>query len=323
MEIRQLAAFHAVVTNGTVTRAAGALNYVQSSVTAQVQALETDLAVPLFDRTGRGLVLTDAGRRLMPYAEQVLATLAEAREAVSGGGPPRGVIRISAPESLCTYRLPELLLRCREQHPAITLVFQPETSTRMLEEVRAGRIDVAFLIDERRSAAGLTIEPLAREHLAVVAAPDHPLAARRGVTVEEVGQQTMLLTETGCSYRRVFLERLTATSVRPDQLLEFGSVEAIKQCVRAGMGITVLPRYAVSAELAAGSLVDLGWPTAGAEVAGGRVDDTAPDVVTQMAWQAVRWVSPALEAVMRLAREVIGPETGLGTVGRRAAGAGA
>lgn len=298
MELRQLAAFRAVATSGSVTRAAATLNYVQSSVTAQVQALETDLGVPLFDRPGRRVVLTEAGRRLLPYAERLLETVTEAREAVTGGGPPSGTIRISAPESLCTYRLPALLLRCRERYPEIDLVFQPGVSARLLDEVRGGAIDLAFLLDEPRSAPSVEVESLACERLVVVAVPGDPLVERGVVTLDDLGRQPMLLTETGCSYRLLFLRHLAEAGIRPAQLLEFGSVEAIKQCVLAGMGITVLPAFVVAAELADGRLAEVAWP--------------GPDLTMtmQMAWHGGRWLSPALDSVLRLARAMLAPDTG-------------
>src|SRR4051794_12258342 len=115
MELRQLAAFDAVVRTGSVTRAAVELNYVQSSVTAQIQALEADLGVRLFDRIGRRLALTEAGRHLAPIAQRMLALMDEAREAVVQPASPRGTVTISAPESVCTYRLPALMQRCRAE----------------------------------------------------------------------------------------------------------------------------------------------------------------------------------------------------------------
>lgn len=125
MEIGQLAAFRAVARTGSVTRAAGQLHSVQSSVTTQIQALEAELGVPLFDRPGRRIVLTDAGRRLLPYAERVLDTVAEAREMITSSAKPRGTVRLSGPESLCGYQLPTVLQRCRQEYPEIRLVFQP------------------------------------------------------------------------------------------------------------------------------------------------------------------------------------------------------
>ena len=117
MEHRQLRTFRAVARELSFTRAAEELGYVQSSVTAQVKALEAELGVPLFDRLGRRVVLTDAGRALQGYAGMILDLHEEARAAVAGehDGAPTGSLTVSAPETLCTYRLPRLLRRFGER----------------------------------------------------------------------------------------------------------------------------------------------------------------------------------------------------------------
>ncbi|HYN90021.1 MAG TPA: substrate-binding domain-containing protein, partial [Ardenticatenaceae bacterium] len=105
----------------------------------------------------------------------------------------------------------------------------------------------------------------------------------------------LLLTEQGCNYRSLFERALNAAGVYPSTTLEFGSVEAIKQCVMAGMGITVLPAVAVAAEVAQGRLVALPWA------------DRPLDMVTQMLWHKDKWLSPALGAFLDLTREMLQP----------------
>jgi DNA-binding transcriptional LysR family regulator len=106
MELRQLATFRMVAETLSFSRTAQALNYVQSSVTAQMQGLEEELGVRLCDRLGKRVALTDAGTRLLPYAEKLLSLSEEARCAVVGGDIPMGTLTITAPESICTYCLP-------------------------------------------------------------------------------------------------------------------------------------------------------------------------------------------------------------------------
>src|SRR2546421_3651462 len=105
MDLRQLNTFRLVATTLSFTRAAAALSYAQSSVTAQIQSLEDELGVQLFDRLGRRVALTDAGLRLLRYADRLLDLAEEARAAVADGGDPLGSLCISAPETLCIYRL--------------------------------------------------------------------------------------------------------------------------------------------------------------------------------------------------------------------------
>jgi DNA-binding transcriptional LysR family regulator len=292
MELRQLAAFDAVVRTGSVTRAAIDLNYVQSSVTAQIQALEADLGVQLFDRIGRRLALTEAGRQLAPIAQRMLALMNEARDAVTQSAAPRGTVTISAPESVCTYRLPALMQRCRDDFPHIRLVFRPLPSPDLIPSVRGGQVDIAFVLDEPRRIAGLCVEPLITESLAVVTAPGHRLIAYGGVSPHDLTDETMLLTEAGCTYRSRFLALLNDAGVYPHTLFEFGSVEAIKQCTLAGMGVAVLPEMTVTREMADGRLVPLPW------------QGPALTMATQLVWHGARWLSPAIRTVIALARDI-------------------
>ncbi len=292
MELRELAAFRAVATTGSVTKAAGLLNYVQSSVTTQVQALEADLGMALFDRVGRRLVLNDAGKRLLPYAEQILGLITEARGTLAADGAEvRGTISIGAPESLCTYRLPRVLQACRAQFPAIQLVFRPLASDELRRAVSTGALDVASLLDEPTQARGLVVEHLVDEPIVVLAAPDHPLARRSAVAPGDLKGEAILLTEAGCTYRNLFLRILGNAGVYPPTVLEFGSLEAIKQCIIAGMGLSVLPELAVMTELAAGRLARLRW--VGPEMA----------MATQLVWHPDRREAPALREFLGLARE--------------------
>src|SRR5437667_9141173 len=119
MELRQLTTFRMVATTLSFSRAAQILNYVQSSVTTQIQVLEEELGVRLFDRLGKRVALTDAGKRFLPYAEKILSLSEEARQAVADEEVPTGSLTISASETLCTYRLPALLRQFHDRFPQV------------------------------------------------------------------------------------------------------------------------------------------------------------------------------------------------------------
>jgi DNA-binding transcriptional LysR family regulator len=303
MDLRQLATFRMVATTLSFTRAAAALNYVQSSVTAQIQALEEELGVPLFDRLGKRVVLTEAGKRLLWYAEKLLILAEEARTAVTGNAEIVGTLAISAPETLCTYRLPALLGQMRERFPGVRLMFRPLPVSELRRGVVEGAIDVAFLLDVPVQAAGLAIEPLIYEPLVLIAPANHRLACAGAVYPADLDGEPVLLTEAGCSYRRLFERSLSRTGVYPASTLEFGSVEAIKQCVIAGMGVSVLPAIVAAAEIAQERLVALNWTEPGF------------GVVTQMAWHRDKWQSPPLAAFLALSRELLGTSPAAGLAG--------
>ena len=292
IELRHLATFRAVAAARSFTRAAVTLGYAQSSVTAHIQTLEAELGATLFDRVGKQIALTAAGQRFLVYATQLLQLAEEARAVVSGSDEPLGAVTISAPESLCTYRLPRLLQVFRERFPQARVVFRPSRVASLCRRVREGEIDVAFVLDEPLQAAGLAAEPLVREPIALVAPPSHRLAAATAHPAD-LAEESLLLTEADCAYRLLFERILAAAGVTPRDTVEFSSVEAIKQCVAAGMGLAVLPAVATERERAQGQLVALGW--AGPPL----------EVVTQMVWHTKKWQSPALRAFLQLARELL------------------
>jgi DNA-binding transcriptional LysR family regulator len=291
MELRHLATFRTIAETGSFTRAAEHLGYVQSNVTAHIQALESELCVVLFDRLGRRVRLTLAGRRLLDYAERILTLADEAHAAVNE--EVAGEVLISASETLCVYRLPALLRMARSELPQVRVIFRPLPSATLRKQVWAGEIDVAFTLEPPRQTQGLHAESLAREEILLVAPSDYPLASAPAVLPGDLIRVPMLLTEAGCSYRVSFEQALEAAGATPRETLEFGSVEAIKQCVIAGMGVAVLPAVTVARELAQGELVALSW--AGPSLT----------MTTQLIWHAKRWCGPTLTAFLALARQVL------------------
>jgi len=302
MELRQLATFRTVAEQLSFTRAAEVLSYAQSSVTAQIQALEEEMGVPLFERLGKRVLLTGPGQRLLTYAEQLLRLAEEARSTVPDGPEPAGTLTIGAPESLCTYRLPPVLRQFRIRYPRVQLIFRPGICVEMRRAVVQGSLDVAFLMEETLAHGELTGRPLQPEPMLVLTHPEHPLAQRSRVTATDLEGEPVLLTEAGCPYRALFEGALAEVGVHPVTSLEFGSVEAIKQCVIAGLGLAILPAMAVAAEVAQGRLAALPW--------------AGPDftLITQVVWHHDKWLSPALRAFLDVTWEELAPGRASGAV---------
>jgi DNA-binding transcriptional LysR family regulator len=305
MELRQVQTFRAVAEELSFSRAAAKLGYVQSSVSAQVGALEQELGVPLFDRLGRRIKLTDAGKVMLSHSRKLLALAEETKGAVVdagvGSGEVTGALTVSAPETLITYRLPKLLALFHERHPKVRLSVRPSAIGRLLGSVRKavedGTVDVAFVLDEPRDErvrlADLAVEILAEEDITVIAPASHALANSSIVLPQDLHGETVLLPEapeSGCAYRGQFERQLGSARVMPAETMEFQSIEAVKQCVAAGMGVSVLPNVTVGAELKAGKLAALYW-------------EEPFEVLTQMSWNKGRWESPALQAFLEVSRE--------------------
>lgn len=286
LDNRHLRTFQSVAGELSFTRAAVALGYVQSSVTAQIQALERDLGVRLFERLGRRVTLTDAGQRLLGYADQILALNTEARASVNGDAMQSRLV-IGAPDSLCAYRLPAVVRALRQDFPQVQVVFRPTRSCRDARQaVIQGQVDAAMMLDDEVDDRRLTTTLLAPEPLGVLVAPDHPLAALQQVDLQTLRGWPAVLTEAGCGYRTLFDRRLHAAGVPLGTVIEFASLEAIKECVKAGMGVTILPLVAARRELRDRELVVLPWC------------DTPLQITTQIVHHPDKWIGPVLRAFL-------------------------
>src|SRR5664279_98355 len=138
MDLRQLKTFQTVAATASFTRAAERLDYAQSSVTAQVRALEDEFGVRLFDRLGRRVALTEAGARLLDYADRMLSLAEEAHLAVADLSEPSGQLIIAAPETLSSYRLPPLLKQFRAQFPRVRLILRSLSVSEALAHLSEG-----------------------------------------------------------------------------------------------------------------------------------------------------------------------------------------
>ncbi|WP_151736359.1 LysR family transcriptional regulator ['Paenibacillus yunnanensis' Narsing Rao et al. 2020] len=291
MESRHLFTFLAVVEAGSFTRAAQRLDYAQSSITAQIQALETELGQPLFDRIGKRILLTDAGRRLLPYAQEISRMHDLAQQALHPEAELAGSLRIGAPESLAAFRLPGIIQEFRGRYPAVQITLKPGVCWELADSVRSGELDVAFLLQPETEYKDLTTTTLIHEAMALVAQLNHPLCLLPEIEPRHLMNETILHTETGCTYRTLFEQYLHQHGVFPDPKLEFWSIEAIKQCVISGLGISFLPLITVRKELEEGRLARLNW------------NHNMQRVATQTAVYHKKWISPALEEFLNLVQK--------------------
>ncbi|ANE48171.1 LysR family transcriptional regulator [Paenibacillus swuensis] len=295
MELKQLHTFRMAAQTLNFSRTAEDLNYAQSSVTSHIQALEAELKVPLFERIGKRLRLTEAGTKFQVYADQILMLAEEAKSVVQGGEEPGGILVIGAAESLCTYRLPRILTKFKESYPKVQLRFYPVNSDPGVRPLLAnGTLDAAFILDRLWTSDTLLIEPLIEEPVSVIAHPSHPLAGKVAVLAADLTQESLLLTNEGCSYRSIFEDSLTSVGVVPVSLNEFTSLEAIKQCVISNMGIGVLPTMSVLQDLEQGKVRELQWK--GCDF----------PVLTQIVTHKDKWLSPALAAFIQMAKDEYG-----------------
>lgn len=293
MEIRQLRTFKSVATLLSFHKTAKNLNYAQSSISVQIQALEEELGVKLFDRLGKRILLTEAGERLLQYAHKVLDITEEIRTEITQTKEPQGSLTIRIPESLGVHRLPPVIREFHRRYPQVLLNFTVCAQEELQKDLRKGITDLAFLYADSIQASDLGFEVLGFESLVLVASPKHPLASHKILYTKDLEKETLLFSRVDCSYRKVWERILAEKGIQSKKTLIFHSVETLKRCAHQGVGITLLPEMAVKEEIAQKKLVVLPWEEGKLETA------------FMMIWYQERWLSPSLKAFMKITKETL------------------
>ena len=237
MDLNALTTFAAVARAGAITAAARELNTVQSNVTGRIRALEDDVGLPLFDRHSRGMALTDAGRRLLPYAERVLSLMKEAKLAARDGEQAQGTLAIGAMETTAAVRLPTLLATYHRAHPQVRLSLRTGPTADLTEAVLRREIDGAFVAGPAEHADLVSV-PAFVEELGIIA----PASVSSLADLARSAELTVLSFRPGCSYRQRLDQALADLGLPAYARLEFGTLDGLLGCVAAGIGITLLPR---------------------------------------------------------------------------------
>lgn len=251
--LEQFETFAEVARAGNVSRAAEHLHLTQPAVSARLQALERDIGVELFVRTPRGMTLTDAGRTLRPYAERAIGQAADARQAIAElRSGKTGELLIAAAPAVSTYLLPGLLKRFQTANPKVRIGVRTGHTEEVLELVLGHEVHVGIGRPIQHPEALLI--PVFEDSLILVVSASHPFARRGKVRLRELAQERLILFDRASSYYELTSSLLRQAGVVPVSVMELDNVEAAKKMVLQGLGISVLPRMALEAELRSRSL---------------------------------------------------------------------
>ena len=291
MELKYLVTFQTILQCGSFLEAARRLNYTQSTITFQMQQLENELHVPLFEKIGRRMAVTQAGRELVPYVEAVLQSV----ERLSNYGKEyarlSGTLQVAVAETLLTYQMQPILARFREEAPGVKLSIRCENCFWIRDEVLRGAVDIGVHYDVGGYGGSMTIQPLADFPITLVAAP------RRQCSDLDFGaangrQPIPLITnDKNGIYQRIMERWLSRRKIVLENVIELGNTETVKSCVAGDLGIALLPRFAVEPQLADGTLQAVD-------------SDFSRECITAVcSHHKNKWVTPAMELFMRLTQE--------------------
>ena len=249
MDASDLKVFEAVARHGGISRAAKELHTVQSNVTTRIHSLEQELGTALFERHARGVSLTQAGHRLLPYAAEIRDVLDRARRAATDDGTPKGPLVIGTLETTVALRLPRIVTAFVSAWPNVDLSLRTGTSAESVRRVLDRELDGAFIAGPLDHPEIIT-ETVFREELVIVTAPSITSLDDLGCS----GGLKILVLRVGCSYRQRLEALLASRGIADVRPMEFGTLDAIIGCVAAGIGITLLPGAVVVAASRAGEV---------------------------------------------------------------------
>ncbi len=258
MEMSQLRTFRAVAETLNFTRAAERLNLTQSAVSHQIKALEEELGEPLFIRAKRGVKLSQAGKIALEYVERILDEAETLRERISGREhSPVGRVRVAAATQAFVHLFAPLFESFMDSHPGIDLSFRTTVTTEQtVADILNGAADVGFASLAVYSP-NLQVTKLFEDELVLVVSSEHRLALKRVATVAEIQKEKLILFERGASIRRATDHFFDQLGVHPHSALESNDTYFIKRMVERGVGISLLPSWAVRAEVSGGKLAQM------------------------------------------------------------------
>jgi DNA-binding transcriptional LysR family regulator len=287
VELRQLRTFEAVVRQRTVTDAAAALDLAPSSVSQQIRTLERSLGVTLFVRGPKGMQLTSAGERLLGWARRLLE---QAERAYHEVRDERQVLRLGALETLAGSYVPQVLARLAERRPDIDVEIRSERARDgLFADVINGLLEAALLLDSGEDvgnlgfpapAEPLTFIDLDPVPLALVAAPAHPLSTRTDLTPGDLKHERLLVNVPECSFWMAGNKILGPAPKR----IKVGGVPVMRAWAEHGLGISLLPKFAVADSLSSGTLVQLDFPV--------------PDLSLRLVWREDRESLPGMRDIL-------------------------
>ncbi len=258
---QRIRVFHAVAANLSYSKAAKDLGISQPAVSFHIRGLEAELGVSLFERVGKQIFLTSAGRLLAEDTARMHNLEEEARIALTElQGLTRGVLVVGASATIGIYLLPEVLAAFRQAHPSVKVNLKLGNKARTLERLKDNEVDFGLVAGPVRDA-DLLVETYLEDQLIPIISTDHRFARARHIQTAELKREIFLMRERGSGTQQLLEQRLFQIGVEPADTMQLGSTEAIKQAVAANLGISVASRFAVGLEIDAGRIMAVTLPS--------------------------------------------------------------
>lgn len=292
MDLRRFITLKTVVEEGSFLRASQKLCCTQSTVTFHIQQLEQEFSVQLFEKIGRRMCLTREGKKLLPPIYELTRVMDTLREAAKKESDPDGELRVVSGETLLSYRMPQVLQRFRQRAPKVRLSLQSLNCYVIRDALLNDEADVGVFYRVGNDDA-LNRRELGEQLLVLVASPQIA-----DVDFTEPGRHnacSFIINEPQCVFRQIFESTLRQRRITVENTIELISIESIKRCVAANIGVSYLPRFTVANELASGELIELPF------------GEQSQTITAMCAHHAGKAVSPAMHIFIQCVEECFLP----------------
>lgn len=290
MEIKYLNTFKTILETGSFQKAAERLNYAQSTITLQMQSLEQELSVKLFEKIGRQMKLTQTGKELIPYIDHVIEAVQQMEYYGKGNQELTGTLRIAIPETLLAYQMPQVLTQFRKTAPNVTLSMQSPNCYDIRTQVLNGTVDIGIHYNIGGYGNTLVVEKLQQYEFVLVGSTELNETEYDFIT-ENQRKGLCLLADQSSYYYKKFCEYLQSKNILLESEVNLFSTEAVKRLVRENLGIAYLPRFTVEEELRNHVLQEI--PTA---IENGCIE-------TVCTYHKNKWITPAMDLFVQLLRK--------------------
>ena len=261
MELRNLFTFLKIVETGSFSKAAEQLLYSQSTVTVQIQQLEEELHVQLFDRIGKKVYVTEKGQELHTYAQQMMELVQKISCIGSEGQELRGNLRIVSIDSLMVSVLPDILLEYHKRDPKVDIVVKSADSMAEIDYMLShNEADLGFLFLEKKGQKDLLSAFSLKERIVFSAPPSHPLATKKNISMEEIAQEKLIVSNKHASFTEILSTHAKALNQEIKPTFDIWNATGAMMMVKRGAGIGLIPYYLIADAVKKGELCTLDVP---------------------------------------------------------------
>ena len=291
MELRNVKTFIKIAEIGNFSKAATELGYAQSTVTMQIQTLERELGVSLFERNGKSAVLSAAGKEFLDYAYNLQRCEARALEHFAEGADPGGEVSVGIMETLCASRYGIIFREFKKRYPRANIKVVVATTLACMELLGKGKLDLILTVDKKINRINWVTAHEVPTEIRFFCPANHPFAGKKDIPLDTVLAENFIMIEEGCNYRQAFEQYVVEERGRRPSITEIGYTRLIIDAVIENLGVSLLPRFTLEEALRE------------KKIALFSVKGFRSSMLMQVIYSKNRWVSPAMKAFIEMTKE--------------------